>query len=226
MHETMMRRLTGVSGIAAAAAFIVEVPLYFLYSGPPPDANVLSRLLIGILGLGCLIVFMAALRELVAVVRSDTAWAGSLALVSGLAYAIVTLVSSGLEAGAVIAADRPVDPTVAVDGTYILYGTVSRMLAAMFLTATAYAISRTGLLPRWTSRTAYALAAVDLAFMPSLFFGNTPARFYAANGWGTTALTGALLSYWLLAVGITTLRSASRAPRTLTPPAHPRPIRP
>ena len=46
--------------------------------------------------------------------------------------------------------------------------------------------------------------------MPSLFFGNTPANFYAANGWGTTALMGAILSYWLLAFGIATYRSAAR----------------
>ncbi|MEW2512847.1 hypothetical protein [Streptomyces sp. NPDC046870] len=30
-----------------------------------------------------------------------------------------------------------------------------------------------------------------------------------ANGWGTTALMGALFSYWLLALGITAYRSAA-----------------
>ena len=30
------------------------------------------------------------------------------------------------------------------------------------------------------------------------------------NGWGTTALMGAILSYWLLAFGIATYRSAAR----------------
>ncbi|KOV71857.1 MULTISPECIES: hypothetical protein [unclassified Streptomyces] len=48
MNETVARRLTGLAGIATAAAFVIEVPLYFLYSGPPPDSNVLARLLIGI----------------------------------------------------------------------------------------------------------------------------------------------------------------------------------
>ncbi|MFD4715638.1 hypothetical protein ACFWN5_39115 [Streptomyces sp. NPDC058430] len=224
MQETIARRVTGVSGIAAAAAFILEVPLYFVYSGPPPDSNVLARLLIGILALGFLMVFMTALRELIKNVRPDMEWAGTLAFTSGLAYAIVTLTSSGLEAGAVIATDRAIDPTITVNGTYILYGSISRMLLAMFLAATAYAISRTGLLPRWTHRTAYVLAGVNLAFMPSLFFGNTPAHFYAANGWGTTGLMGALLSYWLLAFAIATYRSAAKherlaGPGTATPTA-------
>lgn len=62
----------------------------------------------------------------------------------------------------------------------------------------------------WTSRSAYVLAGVNVAFVPSSFFGNDPADFYAANGWGTTASMGAILSYCLLALGISTYRSATR----------------
>ncbi|RVU27845.1 hypothetical protein EOT10_06055 [Streptomyces antnestii] len=210
MNEILARRLAGVTGIAAAAALILEVPLYFVYSGPPPDANVLSRLLIGIVALGLLVMFVTAFRELVRRVSPAYEWAASLAFSAGLVYATVTLVSSGLEAGAVIAADHPIDPTIAVSGTYILYGSISRLMLGFFLTAVGFVISRTRLLPRWTGRSAYVLAAVNLLFVPSLFFGNAPAHFYAANGWGTTALMGAILSYWLLAVGISTYRSSRR----------------
>ncbi|MFC8513436.1 hypothetical protein [Streptomyces sp. NPDC057257] len=210
MNETFARRLTGAAGIATAAALIVEVPLYFVYSGSPPDANVLARLLFGIVALACLVVFVTAFRELVRRARPDYEWAGSLAFASGLVYATVTLVSMGLEAGAVIATDHPIDPTITVNGTYILYGSISRLMLGLFLAALGCTVSRTGLLPRWIGRSAYVLAAINLAFVPSLFFGNTPAHFYAANGWGTTALMGAILSYWLLAVGISTYRSSSR----------------
>ncbi|MGW2448499.1 hypothetical protein [Streptomyces sp. NPDC001675] len=212
MNETGVRRLTGLAGIATAAALIVEVPLYFLYSGPPPDSNVLARLLIGILALTFLIVFATAFRELVK--RADPAceWVGTTAFAAGLVYATITLVSHGLEAGAVIAADHPIDPTVTVEGTYILYGSIGRVMLALFLTAVGHGISRTDLLPRWTGRSAFVLAGANLAFVPSLFFGNTPAHFYAANGWGTTALMGAVLSYWMLALGISIHRSAARRP--------------
>ncbi|MFJ3709531.1 hypothetical protein [Streptomyces sp. NPDC090053] len=213
MNEIVARRFTGAVGIAAAAGLILEVPLYFVYSGPPPQANVLARLLIGILALGLVLVFATAFRELVKRAAPQAEWAGTLAFASGLAYTVVTLVSSGLEAGAVIATDHPIDPTISVSGTYILYGTISRMLLAMFLGSFGYAVSKSGLLSRWAHRSAYTLAGINLAFMPSLFFGNVPAHFYAANGWGTTALMGALLSYWLLAIGITTYRSARRVPQ-------------
>ncbi|WP_330346233.1 hypothetical protein OHA09_34165 [Streptomyces longwoodensis] len=213
MNDILARRLTGLAGIAAAVCFIVEVPLYFLYSGPPPDANVLTRLLIGIVALAGLILFVTGFRELVKQVSPAHEWVGTVAFATGLVYATVTLVSSGLEAGAVIATDHPIDPTITVSGTYILYGSIGRLLLTLFLTAVGYGITRAHLLPRWTGRSAYVLAAVNLAFVPSLFFGNEPAHFYAANGWGSTALMGALLSYWLLAMGTATYRSAAgRAP--------------
>ena len=207
MNERLARRFTGFSCLAAAVAVIVEVPLYFVYDGPPPDWNVLARILIGILALGCLLLFTAGFRELVKAVSPRDEWAGGIASAAGLAYVVVTLVSSGLEAGAVIAADHPIDPTISVSGTYVLYGSIDRMLLAIFLTAVGYAIARTRVLPTWTSRSAYVLAAVNVVFIPSMFFGNKPAFFYAANGWGTTASMGAVLSYWLLALSVSVLRS-------------------
>jgi hypothetical protein len=219
MSEVIARRLTGLAAVVAAVALIVQVPLYFVYDGPPPDGNVLSRLLIGIVALACLVVFVTAFRELVRRVDPAHEWVGSIALSTGLVYATVTLVSMGLEAGAVIAVDHPIDPTIDVSGTYILYGSISRLMLALFLTALGYAVSRTRLLPRWTGRSAYVLAGINLAFVPSLFFGNDPAFFYAANGWGTTALMGAVLSYWLLAVGVSTYRSAARVTPAVESPA-------
>ncbi|WP_109004287.1 hypothetical protein [Streptomyces rishiriensis] len=221
MSEAVARRTTGLAALVAAIALIVEVPLYFVYSGPPPDANVLSRLLLGIVALACLVVFFTAFRELVARVAPEHGWLGSIAFSTGLVYATVTLVSMGLEAGAVIAVDHPIDPTIDVSGTYILYGSISRLMLGLSLAAFGHAVTRSGVLPRWTGRSAYVLAGVGLLFVPSLFFGNDPAFFYAANGWGTTALMGAVLSYWLLALGITLYRSAARvAPADASPALH------
>ncbi|MFJ4753518.1 MULTISPECIES: hypothetical protein [Streptomyces] len=56
------------------------------------------------------------------------------------------------------------------------------------------------------------MAGIDAVFFPSLFSGDGPARFYAANGWGTTASTGALSGSRLLAPGISLRRSATRRP--------------
>jgi hypothetical protein len=211
MNEKLARRFTGLTCLAAAVAFIVEVPLYFVYDGAPPDWNVLGRLMIGVLALGLLLLFVTGFRELIKSVSPGEEWIGGIASAAGLAYVVVTLVSSGLEAGAVIAADHPIDPTITVTGTYILYGSIGRMLLGTFLVALGCAVGRTRTLPRWIGRSAYVLAAINFAFIPSMFFGNKPAFFYAANGWGTTASMGAILSYWLLAVSVGILRSGRRA---------------
>jgi hypothetical protein len=89
--------------------------------------------------------------------------------------------------------------------------TSTRLIEALFLLAFGHAVQHTSALPRWTSRTAYLLAAVNLAFVPSLYFGNDPSYFYAANGWGTTATMGALFTLWLLAVSIAVLRAPAPA---------------
>jgi hypothetical protein len=52
---------------------------------------------------------------------------------------------------------------------------------------------------------------VNLAFVPSLFFGMDPAHFYAANGWGSTASIGAVNMIWIGAIGVALLRGRHAA---------------
>jgi hypothetical protein len=73
------------------------------------------------------------------------------------------------------------------------------------LTAAGYAVLRSKVLPAWIGRMAYLIAAVNLACVPSLYFGDDAARFYSALGWGNTALVASLIVYWTMAVGIVLL---------------------
>jgi hypothetical protein len=211
MNPSTARRVTGVAGLIAALLILVEVPLYFVYDGPPPDSNALTRSLIGLVSMTFLVVFMTTIRQLVRLADPAYDWVAAIASAAGLMWVAVEFVSSGLETGAVIQSASPIDPTIAVSGTYILYGTVSRLLVGLFLICLGYAVLRSRALPRWVGWSALVLAAVNLAFVPSLFFGNVPAHFYAANGWGTTATMGAIFSLWLLAISIATLRARRHA---------------
>ncbi|MET8677969.1 hypothetical protein ABZW18_10340 [Streptomyces sp. NPDC004647] len=210
-------RLMGACGIAAGALAAVGVPLYFLYSGAPPAWNVLARILLNILTCALLLTFLAGLRHLIRDAGAGFEWLASLVFGSGLAYVTVTLVAASLEAGVVL--EYPggtLDPTV--DGplahaNMLMHGSVARLLTAVLLTAAGYAILRSGVLPCWSGRSAYVVAAVNVAFVPSLFFGTDAAQFYSAVGWGNTAMTAALIVYWALAVGIAVVR---RTPRQLT----------
>lgn len=202
--------MTGVAGLVAATAIMVQIPLYFVHPGAPPDSNVLTRSLLGLISLACLLVFMTSVGSILRDAGPAHAWVGTLVTGVGTAMVTVVLVSTGLEVGAVIAAAEPIDPTVEVSGTYILYGSIARLLEAVFLGGFAFGVLKTRVLPAWTGWTATALAAVNLAFVPSLYFGNTPAHFYAANGWGTTAAVGGLFTVWVLMVSIATLTRARR----------------
>lgn len=87
-------------------------------------------------------------------------------------------------------------------------------MTALLLTAAGYAILRTNALPRWAGQSAYLLALVNLAFVPSLYFGIDPSRFYSALGWGNTALTAGLITYWSAAVGIAAMVRAPKRDHT------------
>jgi hypothetical protein len=206
MNPSTVRRVTAGAGLASALLVLIEIPLYFVYDGPPPDSNVLTRSLIGLIGLTFLVVFMTNLRQLIKQANPVYEWVATLASTAGLLWLAVEFVSTGLETGAVIQSASPIDPTITVSGTYILYGTISRLLVGLFMISLGYAVVRTRVLPRWVGWTAFAMAAVNLAFVPSIYHGNNPANFYAANGWGTTASIGGIFAIWLLATSIATFR--------------------
>lgn len=206
LDDLSLRRFTAVTGVAFTVLQVIEVPLYFIHGGAPPDSNVLTRIMLSLVVLVLLLGFVTGLRELVRQAEPACGWVADLAYGAALAYIAVTFVAHSQQAGDVIAAEAPVDPTITAEGSYLLYGSIGRILTAVFLAAAGYAAVRSGLLSRWAARSAYVIALINLAFVPSLYFGNDTGQFFSANGWGTTATIASLYAYWVLAVGIALLR--------------------
>jgi hypothetical protein len=94
----------------------------------------------------------------------------------------------------------------------LIHGSIGRALTVVILTAAGYAILRTRMLPNWIGRAAYAIALINLAFIPSMYFGTDATQFYSAVGWGNSALVASFIAYWILAVGITLLRHTRKVP--------------
>jgi hypothetical protein len=220
-NDDAQRRLTGISAITAGVLALVVVPLYFIYAGPPPAWNVLSRTLISVGMLGAMMLYLIGLRHYLR--RAGVA--ASIAYGAGMTYIAVSLVSESMEAGVPLytpggALDPTIDGPLAA-GMVLIHGPIARVLSIVFLVALGYAISRTKALPGWVSASAYVLAVANLAFIPSLYFGMNPANFYAANGWGSTATISGLMFYWTAAVGVAILRRRDTEPvagaRTHTP---------
>jgi hypothetical protein len=224
MSEETTRRYTGLFGIIASLLIIVQVPLYFLYDGAPPDWNILTRSLIGVIGCTFFIVYFVGLRQLVHQVDAGHDWLGTVMQLAGLLWVAMVFVPQSMEVGAAISVDHDIDTTTEgpfAAAQYLLQGAVSRLLMALFLIALGMTVSRLKLLPAWVGRSAYVLAVINLAFVPAVYFGDDAADFYSAQGWGTTASMGALWSWWTLAVSISVLRSARRADPEAVPATPP-----
>ncbi len=212
MTDGQLRRVLACTGLGIGLLTFLTVVLYFMYAGPPPPENVLTRSLLGLVSLALVIVFVAALAELLKQAKPACALPTSVMYGSGLIFVAVALVAAALETGVVYGAPgQRVDPTtdgILADAIVLLHGSVKRLLSALFLAAAALAVRRTRALPAWTAWLAWAFALVNLAFVPSLYFGTDVTRFYSAIGWGNSALAGCLIGVWMFAVGIACLGPA------------------
>jgi hypothetical protein len=198
-------------GLTGAVLVLLPIVLYFMYSGPPPDWNVLTRIVVTVTGCTVLVAFYAGFRRLIQLSDPTYEWIGTLALGAGLLYTVMVMVSLSMEAGTAISTAAPIDPTISgalAPGQFLMYGTLGRLTTALFLLAAGFAIARTRVLPHWLARAAYAIAAFNLLFVPSLYFGADAADFYSAVGWGATAFAASFQLYWIVAVSISLLRTS------------------
>ncbi|MEV4757816.1 hypothetical protein AB0J86_22245 [Micromonospora sp. NPDC049559] len=220
MSEAATRRTAGIFGILASLFIVAQVPLYFIYDGAPPDWDILTRSLVGITGCTLYIVFFIGLRQLVRTIDPRYDWPATVIQTAGVLWVAMVFVPQSMEAGAAISVDHDIDTTTEgpfAAAQYLMQGAISRLLMALLLIALGITVSRLRFLPAWVGRSAYVLAAINLAFVPAVFFGDDAADFYSAQGWGTTATMGAAWSLWTLAVSISTLRSARRVPAPSRP---------
>ncbi|MGW1132892.1 hypothetical protein [Streptomyces griseoluteus] len=216
----------GRAGMAVAALSVPMVALYFVYSGPPPEWNVLTRSLLTLVIMAVLSAFGVALARLLP--RDDEGrrtLAGQLTVVSLLTYVAVILFATSLEAGTPLAfPDRGMDPTT--DGPLaaamaLAHGPAAHLWTAMFFLGFARAARRftpaaSPVAPRWALRGAVVVGVVNLLAVPSLYFGMDATHFYAVNGWGADALVGLITLVWVGFIGLGIHRSHKNVARPLT----------
>jgi hypothetical protein len=211
MNDALVQRITAISGILIGSTIVFSLPLYFMYEGPPPAWNILTRNLINLLNCAGLVLFVSGFAYRVRRANADFEWPASVIYGAGLLFTAVTLVGVSLEAGSVFGApDGTLDPTIdglLANGNVLIHGSIKRLTSALFLLGCGYAGFRTRLLPGWLANAAYLIAAFNLFFVPSIYFGKDATQFYSAIGWGNTAFCASFLVYWILAVGIIWLRS-------------------
>jgi len=210
------QRWIGGAAVMGGVFAVAELPLYFVVpacntcsvdtGSLMPDGLILTRTLFNFLALTGFLIFMSGVRFLIG--RSDARfeWYGAVAGTAGVAWTIVDMVAKGLEGSSAIQTTELIDPTRTVP-TYLLYGSISHLLLTVFGVAFGYAVLRTRALAAWVGWSAFAVALVHLAGVPSMFFGYNSSEFYASNGWGAVAMFNGIAALWLAVVGISVLRS-------------------
>jgi hypothetical protein len=211
-HEKILL-ITGIFGILSFLMVALNTMLYFVYPETPPIWNVLLRVLIGSIMLIFLLIFFSGFQQIVRNYSKNFDWIATLIFSSACMFLTISLVAKSLEAGAVfnpegIAVDATQDGELA-QGNYLLYGSIARLITAVFMLSIGYVTSKTNILPIWTGVLAYLIGLVNIAFIPSMFFGRDAGKFYSAIGWGNSALTAGLFSYWVLIASIIFLRKVS-----------------
>jgi hypothetical protein len=209
MDSASIRPITAWAGIAAGITVFAAIPLYFVYDGPPPADNIFTRCLITLFTAVFLLVFFSGFTQLIRRQGGDQEWHASLFWGATLLYVGFILLGAAHEAGVAFNAPGVMDPTIdgpLADANVLVHGSIKRMLTAVILFVAGSVALRTRMIPRWLGFAAWAIALVNLAFVPSLYFGKDPTAFYSAIGWGNTAMVGSFIIYWIIAVAIVLLR--------------------
>ncbi len=212
------------AGMTVGVLSVVMVALYFVYSGPPPEWNVLTRSLLTLVIMAVLTAFGVAVARLLP--RDGTGRrtiVGQLSIVSLLTYIAVILFATSLEAGTPMAfPGEAMDPTT--DGPLaaamaLAHGPIAHMWIAMFFLGFARAAQQSTtttspIAPRWTLRGAIVVGVINLLAIPSLYFGTDATHFYAVNGWGADALVGLITLVWVGFIGLGIHRARRNRART------------
>jgi len=220
INNLKVYRWAGISGILLFVLGITEFPLWFIGGQVPPfsdEANFsnyvarnstlfLARTFMDLFILLSLTVFLAGFRHLIKQKHNEYEWAASLFFGIGLIYIAVTLVSDSITGGAALDTVGVVpDPTAIralIEETLLMFGSTGVALAGALLATAAFLILATKVLPRWLGWIALISAIINFAFIPSMFFGTNPNKFYSETGLGIAF--GSVLPFviWILLTSI------------------------
>jgi hypothetical protein len=126
----------------------------------------------------------------------------------------ISFVGHSLEVGGVLNPEGiPIDATqdgLLAQGAFLLYGSISRLLMATYMTTIGIITFKTKIFPQWTGRIALIIGIINIIFIPSMFFGTNTGDFYSAVGWGNSALTASLSTYWVFIISILLLKNRNK----------------
>ena len=145
MTELRLRRNTGIFGLVATVISLTQLPLYFMYTGAPPQWDILTRVMVSIIGSAIFIVFLTGFRLVIRQASREMEWASTIALVSGLMWLTFSSVAQSMEAGTAIVSKIPIDRQWMVSSpqaNFSCLDPLARLMTTLFLSASGFGASR------------------------------------------------------------------------------------
>lgn len=229
-------RWTGAVGLAALVVFLLATPLYFIGPAQPAGstdgatladfltkthAQILTRATIADpIIIGCFVVFLAGFRHLIRQAQPAYEWLATLVFGAGLMLATLQLVGDALQGAAALDASVKAEPMIVkglFEASYVFYGAIGLIIAALMLGAAGYAILATGALARWIGWLAFAGAVVNLIAAPSVYGGTDYTAFYSADGW-ITYIAQLTWVVWFAIASVAMIRSREPGAHRLAAP--------
>ncbi|MCU1406071.1 MAG: hypothetical protein JWQ43_2374 [Glaciihabitans sp.] len=219
-----VRQWTGIAAIAVAVLLLAEFIVRESIGGRPElsdgaalvdfivdtHTQTLLVIMIDTFLMAGLIVFLAGFRQIITHSDHNLEWIADLAFGSGLVFVGVTLVGDSMEAGtSLVAVTMTPDPAVLVAltaGHMLMFGSIGCVLTALVAAASGYVTHASGALPRWTGWVAYGSAILNIIAVPTMFGGTSDHAFVSAGGPGVAIFATFPWLFWVVAVGIVTIR--------------------
>jgi len=220
-------RIAGSLGLIACLIAFAEFPLWFVGESMPKfwDATAfsefvarhstlyLTRTLMDLFIFSLLIVFFGGFRYLIVKTQPSCEWLGTTFFGTAAIYIALTLISDSF-AGTIAlhTINGKVDPTVVRtlnESTLLLFGSVTEVLVATMMVIAAILIFNTKAIPKWTGLLSLITAVVNLAFVPTMYFGTDFTKYYSAAGDGPAATAPFMFIIWILVTAICMMKKRS-----------------
>jgi hypothetical protein len=94
MHSIKVRQFTGIAGVIIFLLSMIVLPLYFVYNGPPPVSNILTRTLVNMFVCTALLIFLVGFRQLIREAGPGFEWIATLSFTFGLVFSTFLLTAA------------------------------------------------------------------------------------------------------------------------------------
>ncbi|MBW4032318.1 MAG: hypothetical protein HIU88_06605 [Acidobacteria bacterium] len=219
-----VKRWTGVAALLVAGLLLTEFVLHQVI-GPRPELDrsdalvayfvahhtmILTIVLIDTVLMASIIVFLAGFRQIITHARHDLQWIADLGFGAGLVFVAITMVGDAMEAGSALDVVHLVPDASAIraltEGHAVMFGATGCVLLALISASSGYVVLASGALPRWTGIVAWAVAALQVFGLGTIFGGTSDRDWFSSGGVGVTLTATFPWVAWVVTVGIVTIR--------------------